>query len=266
MKDYLETNKALWNARTEVHFDSSFYDNEAFLKSLDSLTVIEKTLIGDIKGKRIIHLQCHFGQDSISLAHRGADVTALDFSDKAIERAKELNQRAGTNVEFVLGDVYKARALCEGEFDMVFTSFGVLGWLPDMDRWAGVVKSLLKPEGKLVLAEFHPVVWMFSDDFTHVQYPYSSPEGFREQLEGTYTDRNAPIALESVFWNHGLADVMQALIDNRLTIVGFEEYNYSPHNCFDPTVQKGHRRFMIKGLEEKLPMVYSIIAENKIVL
>jgi len=262
MKDYIETNKALWNARTEVHFDSSFYDNEGFLETLDSLTEIEKDLLGDIKGKRIIHLQCHFGQDSISLAQMGASVTALDFSDNAIKRAIELNKRAGTDVEFILGDVFKARELCKGDFDLVFTSFGVLGWLPDMDAWAGVVKSLLKPDGKLVLAEFHPVVWMFSDDFTHVQYPYSSPEGFREQLEGTYTDQNAPITLESVFWNHGLANVMQALLKKSMVINDFQEYNYSPHNSFQPTVQTGHRRFMIKGMEEKLPMVYSIIAEN----
>lgn len=258
--DYLDLNKKLWNERTVVHVDSAFYDNETFLKGKNSLNEIELNLLGDVKGKTILHLQCHFGQDSISLARLGAQVTAVDFSEKAIETAIELNKKSGTDCKFICSDVYSLNTVLDQKFDIVFTSYGVIGWLPDMQKWASLISSFLKPEGVFVIAEFHPAVWMFDNDFKYVQYSYFKSEPIIETDEGTYADKDANITTTSVTWNHSLSEVMNSLLSNRLRIESFYEFDYSPYNCLNNMVEVSENRFMIKGMENKLPLVYAIRA------
>ena len=258
--DYININKNLWNKKTEIHYDSAFYDNASFLKGRDSLNYIETNLLGNIKGKKILHLQCHFGQDTISLARKGAMATGVDFSEKAIEKARQLNDLAGTNANFVISDVYALRSILEEKFDIVFTSFGVVGWLPDMQKWARVINHFLKPGGEFVFVEFHPVVWMFSYDFQKIEFNYMDQKPIIEELDGTYTDREASIKEKSVSWNHGLSNVINSIIKTGLSITDFQEYNYSPYNCFNNTIEVSKGKFKIKGLEDKIPMVYSVKA------
>jgi 2-polyprenyl-3-methyl-5-hydroxy-6-metoxy-1,4-benzoquinol methylase len=157
--NYIEINKQSWNGRVDAHIKSEFYGVEDFIKGKTSLQEIELNLLGDIKNKSILHLQCHFGQDTISLSRMGAKATGIDLSDKAIESAKELNATTKTDASFICCNVYDLPQHLNEEFDIVYTSYGTIGWLPDMDKWANVVSTFLKPGGKFIFVEFHPVVW-----------------------------------------------------------------------------------------------------------
>lgn len=258
--DYLNLNKKLWNDRTIVHVNSEFYNNETFLKGKNSLNEIELNLLGNVRGKSILHLQCHFGQDSISLARLGAKVTAVDFSEKAIETAIALNKKSGTDCKFICSDVYSLATVLDQKFDIIFTSYGVIGWLPDMQKWANLIASFLKPGGVFVIAEFHPSVWMFDNDFKYVQYSYFKSEPIIETEEGTYADKDSKINTTSITWNHSLSEVMSSLLNSGLRIDSFNEFDYSPYNCLNNMVEVSENHFMIRGMENKLPLVYALRA------
>jgi len=258
--NYLAINKKLWDDRTAIHCNSDFYDVKSFIEGKDSLNPIEIGLLGDLKYKKVLHLQCHFGMDSIALARRGGIVTGVDFSTESIKKARELNQTTKSKVRFIESDVYSLKDTLDEKFDLVYTSYGVIGWLPDMNKWAALISEFLKPGGQFVMVEFHPVLWMFNDDFQRIEYKYSDTQPILEDLTGTYTDRNASINNKSVTWNHGLAKVVDALIKKGLTISDFQEYDYSPYDCFENTVRVEEGKFQIKGLEGIIPMVYSITA------
>jgi len=260
--DYIEINKNLWNRKTEFHFDSEFYGVDSFKNGKDSLNQVELGLLGNISGKKILHLQCHFGQDTISLARHGALATGVDFSEKAIDKAIQLNESLQTNARFIQCDIYKLTEVLDEQFDIVFTSYGVVGWLQDIKKWAEIIDHFLKPGGEFVMVEFHPVVWMFSYDFKHIEFNYMDSEPIIEELEGTYTDKSAKIKEKSVSWNHGLSKILDSIIKSGLVITDFKEYNYSPYNCFENTVKLGDRKYKIKGLEDKIPMMYSLKAEK----
>lgn len=262
--NYIDINKKLWNQKTEIHYDSDFYDVDSFIKGKDSLNPIEIGLLGKIKGKRILHLQCHFGQDTISLARHGALPTGIDFSENAIKKAKKLNESLGTNAKFIKSDIYKLPEILDEKFDIVFTSYGVIGWLPEMNKWADIINRFLKPGGEFIMVEFHPVIWMFSNDFKQIEFSYMDSAPIIEELEGTYTDRNAQIKEKSVSWNHGLSTVLDSLIKSGLVITDFKEYNYSPYNCFNNTIKTDDGNYKIKGLEDKIPMVYSVKAKKMV--
>lgn len=261
-QNYLESNKDAWNKRTGVHIGSDFYDLEGFLKGNTSLNSTELELLGDIRGKRILHLQCHFGQDSLSLARMGASVTGVDLSDKAIEKAQELNDALGLDARFICCDVYDLPRHLEDDFDIVFTSYGVLGWLPDLKRWSHIVQQYLWPGGRLVLVEFHPVVWMFDTGFTRIQYSYFNDDVIIEQSTGTYTDRQADIRYEEVSWNHSLEEVLSALIQQGLALTDFREYNFSHYNCFSGMEPAGPGQYRIGTMGSKLPLMYSVCARK----
>lgn len=260
--DYIEINKNSWNVRTEHHIKSEFYDVEGFINGKEVLNSIELELLGDVKNKNILHLQCHFGQDSLALARLGANVTGVDFSEKAIDAAKELNSRLGLNTEFICSDVYNLPNILNKKYDIVFTSYGVLGWLPDMDTWAKSIQHFLIDGGKLLLVEFHPVVWMFNDNFTEISYNYFKDEPIVENANGTYAQTDAPITTKTVSWNHSLGEVLSAILSNNLRIEHFREYDYSPYNCFSNTEETGNNMYRIKHLGNRIPMVFSVLAEK----
>lgn len=156
--DYIEINRKSWNNKTDVHFESEFYDNNSFIKGKLSLNPIELNLLGDVKGKSVLHLQCHFGQDTISLDRLGAFATGVDLSDKAIFKAKELASLTGSDANFICCDIYELPKYLDKKFDMVFTSYGTIGWLPNLNKWANIVSGFLKLNGKFILVEFHPVL------------------------------------------------------------------------------------------------------------
>lgn len=261
--NYLEINKQSWNARTAAHLESDFYDVKGFLKGNSSLKSIELGLLGDIRGKSILHLQCHFGQDSISLAKMGAKVTAVDLSDQSIASAKELAEKSAEQVTFICCDVYDVPNHLNEQFDIVYTSYGVISWLPDLDRWAKVITDFLKPGGKFVFVEFHPVVWMFDDNFEKVAYNYFNSGAILETETGTYADKNAEISQDYMIWNHGMGEVLTALIKNKLEINSLEEFDYSPYNCLKDMLEVEPGKYRIAHLENRIPMVYAVMATKK---
>lgn len=259
-KDYIALNKDSWNRRTEYHVKSEFYDMDNFLKGNTSLNPIEEALLGNLNGKSVLHLQCHFGQDSISLSRMGANVVGVDLSDKAIDTAKQIASQTNSSAQFICCDIYDLQQHLDQQFDIVFTSYGTIGWLPDLNKWAGIISKYLKPGGQFVFVEFHPVVWMFDNDFEKVGYNYFNTGAIIETETGTYADREADLEQEYVCWNHSLSEVMGSLIQNGLTIRSFEEYDYSPYNCFRHTIEFEPKKYRIAHLDNKIPMVYSIVA------
>ncbi len=268
MKDYskyFETNRNLWNKKTPVHLTSAFYNMPAFMAGHTSLNQIELSELGDVAGKSMLHLQCHFGQDTLSWARSGAKATGIDISDEAIKKAKELNTELGLQAEFVRSNLYDLKENLDGQFDIVFTSYGTIGWLPDLDKWADVIDHFLKPGGTFYIAEFHPVLWMFDDNFKEIIYPYhNTHEPIFTESSGTYADREAQITTTEYGWNHGLGEVITALSSRGINLEFLHEFPYSPYNCFPNMVQGSDGFWRIKGYEDKLPMIYSIKATKTI--
>ena len=261
--NYIEINKNLWNSRTEAHLKSDFYDVGSFLKGKSSLNEIELKLLGDVNGKSILHLQCHFGQDSISLGRMGATVTGVDLSDKAITAANELALKTNIPAAFICCDLYDLPKHLDKKFDIVFTSYGTIGWLPDLSKWAKIISRFLKAKGKFIFADFHPVIWMFDNNFEKVAYNYFKDQAIIETEEGTYADRKAEIRQQSVGWNHSISEVLNSLIAEGLSINSMNEYDYSPYNCFNNTVEAGPNQYRIKHFENKIPMVFAIEAQKE---
>lgn len=260
--EYLEINRKNWNNRVDAHLNSNFYFMEDFRKGKSSLNSIELNLLGEITNKSILHLQCHFGQDSISLARMGAKVTAVDLSDKAIETGRKLAEELNTPVHFICSDIYDAPNHISEKFDVVFTSYGTIGWLPDMGKWAEVISKMLKPGGKFIFVEFHPVVWMFDDHFQTIGYNYFNSGPLVETEVGTYADREADLHQSCINWNHSLSEVINNLIQNGIKIEQLAEYDYSPYNCFLHTEEFEPGKFRIQHLGNKIPMVYSVVGEK----
>lgn len=262
-QNYIDINRQSWNNRTDAHLKSKFYDLEGFLRGNTSLTDIELKLLGDVEGKSILHLQCHFGQDTISLNRLGANVTGIDLADKAIDNAKRIAIETRSNAKFICCDIYDLPKHLDEKFDIVFTSYGTIGWLPDLDRWANIVSTFLKPNGQFVFVEFHPVVWMFDDNFENIGYRYFNSGAILETETGTYADKKADLTLSYVMWNHSMSEVINSLIKNGLEIKLLDEFDYSPYNCFNNTVEFEPKKYRIEHLKDKIPMVYSINAIKK---
>ena len=262
--NYIAINKHSWNNRTDTHLNSEFYNLEGFLNGDTSLNSIELEILEEIKGKSILHLQCHFGQDTISLSRLGAEVTGVDLSDKAIESAIKIAKETNSNTQFICCDLYDLENHLDKQFDIVFTSYGTITWLPDLDKWGKLISKFLKPNGKFIFVEFHPVVWMFDDNFEKIGYNYFNVAPIVETENGTYADKDAKISQSYVTWNHSMSEVISSLIGNKMEIVDFKEYDYSPYNVFRNMVEFEPKKFRIKHLDDKIPMVYSIVAKRKI--
>ena len=262
-QNYIEINRKSWNNKTEAHLNSEFYNLADFLKGNTSLNSIELDLLGDIEGKTILHLQCHFGQDTIALSRLGAKVTGIDLSDKAIESAKKIAIDTKSDAKFICCNLYDLPKYLDEQFDIVFTSYGTIGWLPDLNKWGNIVSKFLKPNGQFVFVEFHPVVWMFNDDFEEIKYNYFNSGAIVETENGTYADKDAQISQECITWNHSISEVLNSLIKSGLEINSLDEFDYSPYNCFSKTIEIEPKKYRIEHLENKIPMIYSISAKKK---
>lgn len=261
--NYININRESWNKRTEVHVATDFYDMNNFRNGKNSLNTIELKLLGeDLKGKKILHLQCHFGQDTISMARMGAQTVGVDLADKAIDYAQKIAEELNANARFICCNIYDLPNHLEEQFDIVFSSYGTIGWLPDLDKWAALIQKYLKPGGQFIFAEFHPVVWMFDNDFKHIAYNYFKSDAIIESYNGTYADRDAPIEMNDVNWNHSLAEVLTSLLSAGLQLKSFEEFDYSPYPCFSKVIEIEKGKFQIESLGNKIPMVYALVAEK----
>ncbi|WP_329904118.1 class I SAM-dependent methyltransferase [Porphyromonas pogonae] len=258
--NFIETNRTSWNQRTQEHFDSDFYDVKGFLNGKSSLNPIEIDLLKDIKNKKILHLQCHFGMDSISISRMGAKVVGVDLSDEAIAIAKFLAKEMQSDAQFICCNIFDLPNHLNDTFDIVFTSYGVINWYPDLNQWGDLINRYMKVGGKFIMVEFHPVLWMFDTQFEKIESAYSCEEQYLTISE-TYTNASEKGTYKEVTWNHGLSKVFQALLQNKLQIVDFVEYDYSPFNLFGNMIEKDGE-FQVKGKEGLIPILFSVVAEK----
>ncbi|NNE29518.1 MAG: class I SAM-dependent methyltransferase [Saprospiraceae bacterium] len=259
MDHFFETNKKLWDAKTPIHLESAFYDVEGFKNGGERLNSIELQGLGDVSGKTMLHLQCHFGMDSMCWARRGAEVTAVDFSGKSIEAGRTLSQELNIPVDFLEKDVYSLPEVLENQYDIVFTSYGAICWLPDLTKWAEIITDYLQPGGVFFIAEFHPFMYTLDFDSQEIEYPYfNSGKAFFEVESGTYTNPEADIQREEYFWIHSLDETINALMDAGLQLEKFQEYDYSPYNCFPNMKERETEKFIFSKYDLPLPYVFSL--------
>ncbi|GAB4294082.1 MAG: class I SAM-dependent methyltransferase [Ignavibacteriaceae bacterium] len=261
MNKYFEENKKSWNRRVNLHYKSDFYDVKSFLQGGSSLKFIEVEALGDVRKKSVLHLQCHFGLDSLSLARKGAIVTGIDFSDQAISTAKKLSEQSNISARFICCNLYESEHYLNEQFDIVFTSYGVLGWLDDLQEWGRLVAKFLKPGGFFFIAEFHPFLGLFDEKFEKLKYSYfySSDPGLFTSA-GSYAMPDDKMVFSEYQWNHSLQDVFQVMLKNDLRIEDFREYPFSVYNCFPNLVQGKDGWWRIGGLFDKIPMMFSLKA------
>tara|TARA_B110000879_G_scaffold42581_1_gene60156 strand:+ start:2965 stop:3747 length:783 start_codon:yes stop_codon:yes gene_type:complete len=254
---HIEINKKAWNKRTPIHIQSNFYNNEEFKKGKDSLKSIELNAIGDVKGKSLLHLQCHFGQDSISFARMGAKVTAVDFSDVAINEAKKISEEINVHVNFIESDVLELKL--DKEFDIVFSSYGTIGWLPDLDKWAATIATHLKKGGFFLLTEFHPFLVLINNGYDY----FYSPKPDIEIENGTYTDGGTELVTKTCCWNHSLTNIFSALESNGLKLTHFEEFDFSPY-LLEGMIKKEEGKYILEKRKKKsTPYVFNLKAIKK---
>jgi SAM-dependent methyltransferase len=259
---YYETNKARWNELVDIHARSQEYDLEDFIAGKNSLHQPELDILGDVRGKSLLHLQCHFGLDTISWARLGAKVTGVDFSDTAIELAREIARRLGVEAEFICSNVYDLPKVLNGQYDIVFTSIGVLCWLHDINEWARIVARYLKPGGTFLLVESHPLMGVFDDESEELKIRYSywhSDEPMSWETEGTYTDEDAKITnRRSYEWQHTVSDVLNSLIKAGLRVKEIREYPYLPWRYVKKAEKGLDGCWRIPG--DPLPQMWSVEA------
>ncbi len=255
---YFDQNEKMWDARVPHHIKSEFYDMEGFRNGKSSLSEIEANALGDVKGKSLLHLQCHFGQDTLSWARQGAIATGMDISGKAVTAARTINKELGLNAHFIKANVYDLPNVLDEKFDIVFTSYGATCWLPDLQKWAAVVSRFLKKGGVFYMAEFHPALYMFNFDDGQLEYNYFNVKVYEEEEEGTYTDRNAGINEKSYFWIHPLDETIMALKKEGMSLEEFKEFDFSPYNCFPKMTEREPGRFEWGGKGLRIPHVYSL--------
>lgn len=260
MEQYINSNKDLWNDWASFHPDTPFYKMEEFLNGSSSLMTPEIDALGNLSGKSLLHLQCHFGQDSLSFARLGAQVTGVDFSEKAIQKAKELNQQLELNAHFLQSDVLKLEGKLNQQFDIVFTSYGVLVWLNDLQKWAKTIASHLKPGGQFHIVEFHPFLMTLEFETAKFAYPYFFEEApIKEIAIGSYANPEEGKQRDEFTWQHSLSEIIMALVDNGLSITDFKEYDYSPYDCF-PNMQEVEKgKYQIQNMPSA-PHLFSICA------
>lgn len=219
-------NRVGWDRRTAVHVGSRFYDVNGFLAGASSLREIELSELQDVTGKKLLHLQCHFVLDTLSWVREGAICTGVDISPVAIQKAQELAEQANLSAQFVCSDVYGFGKSSTELFDIVFTSYGSICWLPDLTRWAKIVASSLAPGGRFYIVDFHPVYGLLAG------YSYFTRSEPNIDEEGTYTENGANAAVKLATWAHPISSTISALLGAGIEIELVNEFPYSPYNCF----------------------------------
>jgi 2-polyprenyl-3-methyl-5-hydroxy-6-metoxy-1,4-benzoquinol methylase len=262
LEKYYETNRRRWDELVDIHAKSDEYDLEGFLAGKNSLHGVEVEALGDVEGKSLLHLQCHFGLDTLSWARLGARVTGVDFSESAIELARRIAARIGVEAEFICSNVYDLPEVHEGEYDVVFTSYGVLCWLQDLQEWGRIISHYLKQGGVFLLVESHPFMWMFDDESEGLELKYSywhSDEPQSWETEGTYADEDAKVTNKKTYeWQHTVGDILNSLIEAGLTIREIGEYPHLPWRYVQKAVKVDERYWRIPG--DPLPQLWSVKA------
>ena len=261
-------NRRNWNERTPVHAASDFYDVASFKAGRITLNALERATVGDVRGKSLLHLQCHFGLDTLSWSRLGACATGIDISDEAITLARQLNSELDLNADFVRSDIYALPEVLDGEFDIVYTAMGVLTWLPNLGEWAQIVARYLKPGGTFYLLESHPASQVFDEqtalgsprDFS-VRYGYfPDPQGMSVPGGGPSYAGDDPIESPCHEWQHSIGETLSALLDAGLKLTSFAEHPVTLYRQF-PGMTLGDDGFWrLPFHEQYLPLVFELTA------
>ncbi|MFC1736383.1 class I SAM-dependent methyltransferase [Candidatus Hydrogenedentota bacterium] len=257
--EYFDINRANWDESTDIHLaGSDWYPIEDFKKGKCALRALELDEVGDVTGKSMLHLQCHFGMDTLSWARRGAHVTGVDFSEKAIAAAKALSRETGVDARFVCCNVYDLLEHLDGKFDIVYTSYGVLYWLPDLRSWAQIVSSFLKEGGLFYIADGHPFVngCINEDgDAPRLEGDYFAlGQAKWEEPDFDYANTEVKQSIPEYGWRHTVGEVINSLIEAGLRLCHFNEFP-----SFD-VVQSKDGQWRAAGPSSPYPKMFSLKA------
>lgn len=263
MDEYLRGNRDHWDEMVPYHERSEFYDVAGFKAGKSSLKSIELEELGDVAGKSLLHLQCHFGMDTLSWARLGATVTGVDFSEEAISLARRLSAETGTEADFICANIYDLPDVLEGRFDIVFTSYGVKAWLPDIPRWAEIAAGFLKPGGTFYIVENHPLIGLFDDSpdcqvLTVNGTYFAGKEPVR--YEPGYSYAGAPVTQPCYEWAHSLAEIVSSLAAAGLTIEFLHEFPFCEYRALAFMEQDEDGRWRLPG--DPLPLIFSLRAHK----
>ncbi len=266
-KHYLDSNRDLWDRLAPLHEQSKFYDVDAFRSGQSTLLDIERQEVGSVERKKLLHLQCHFGLDTLSWAREGADVTGVDFSSEAIDIARLLADEIGISAKFVCSNIYDLRDHLTGEFDIVFTSGGVLCWLPDLKKWAEIASHFVKPGGIFYVREFHPFSNIFDDenevDKPTVRYPYfHSDKPMRFENEGSYASSTSDVRNISYEWFHPLSDIISSLVGAGFKIDFLHEFPFISYQSHPFLEQGSDGMWRYPESPNSIPLMFSIRASK----
>jgi len=271
MDEQLAVNRVHWDEVTDVHMTSDFYDVESFKAGQNRLHGIERAELGDVAGKSMLHLQCHFGLDTMSWARLGATVTGVDFSERAIDTARALAAELKIRATFLVSDLYELPSNLDGQFDVVFTSYGAIYWLPDIKRWGEIAASYVKPGGTFYIAEFHPVGFMFDTDMGQDpsmndyvrKYPYFHEDEPIDDDSADYADPDAPVKNTRTYsWSHSLSDITNALMGGGLQLEYIHEFPFSTIKEFGFLEQHDDGYWYSPPGKYDMPMIFSIKARK----
>ena len=264
----LLSNKALWNELTAVHARGETYRMTAFKEGAKQLDPLVRTEVGEVAGKSLLHLQCHFGIDTLLWARLGARVTGIDFADEAITLARQLSDEIGIPATFIEANLYDLPQVLEGTFDLVYTSWGVLSWLPDLTEWGQIIARYLAPGGFFYIAEEHPFLRVFYDeddatslrvhyDYFHHAQPLYFPPGH------DYADQTQRLTNPEYTWNHSVGDILTALIDAGLRIAFFHEHPFVPWTALKFLVSDEQGYWRLPPEYPSLPLSFSLKATKQ---
>jgi len=259
-------NRAMWDARVDIHVGSAFYDVEGWLRQGRGPRPAEAELVGDVTGLDLVHLQCHIGLDTLAWARAGARVTGVDFSAPALDAARAIATRAGLadRSRFVCANVYDAPGAVGATYDLVYVSLGALSWLPSVDRWAAVVVALLRPGGRLFVHDVHPLSDALGEtELTVTSSYFEEPDPYIDDSSWTYTDGpRPPGGGAAVCWNHSLGEIVTAVLRRGLVLEALHEHDYTTFGRFPWLVRRGDGTYALPAGTPRVPLSFSLLARR----
>jgi SAM-dependent methyltransferase len=270
MNEHRADNRANWDDRVAGHVEGYRVDRYINDPShMSDIVMFDADRLGDLTGTSALHLQCHIGTDTITLARLGAAVTGIDFAPKAIAAAQDMFTRSGTPGRFIVSELYDAPEALDEQFDLVYTGVGALNWLSDIDGWAGVIDHFVKPGGRLLLTEGHPVAWALDQDredrLLVLDFPYFEGRMQTWDEDTSYLGNAKLSATVSHEWNHGLGEIFTALLNRGFAIMTFVEHRVLPwkmHGWMEET-EDGWFRFP-EDVRDQVPLMYTLVAEKSL--